>query len=250
MNKKIITGLIALMGISIIGIIIIQLVWMNNAIRVKNELFDRSVNEALTSAINRLETMQDFRMINHFAFSDSMHFRGIAPLPPVPPNILNRVPGRIIIPKRPSAKQIEMIVKAGKNRNGFQYQISTKGDSLNSEIENIVVINSDSIIQKLGSVYAHGINKFDSLVGQFQTWTDSAGKLKQRMEFKTRQMKRLADKAVREISTWEEDVPIERVNEVLKKELENRNIPIPFELGIIKDSIFTDKSVTADTLLL
>ncbi|MDP2112518.1 MAG: HAMP domain-containing sensor histidine kinase [Bacteroidota bacterium] len=250
MNKKIITGLIALMGISIIGIIIIQLVWMNNAIRVKNELFDRSVNEALTSAINRLETMQDFRMINHFSFNDSMHFRGIAPLPPVPPNILNRAPVRIIIPKKPSAKQIEMIVKAGRNRNGFQYQISTKGDSLNSEIENIVVINSDSIIQKLGSVYAHGINKFDSLVGQFQTWTDSAGKLKQRMEFKTRQMKRLADKAVHEISTWEEDVPIERVNEVLKKELENRNIPIPFELGIIKDSIFTDKSATADTLLL
>jgi two-component system phosphate regulon sensor histidine kinase PhoR len=250
MNKKIITGLIALMGISIIGIIIIQLVWMNNAIRVKNELFDRSVNEALTSATNRLETMQDFRMINLFAFSDSMHFRGIAPPPPVPPNFSNRVPGRIIIPKKPSAKQIEMIVKAGRNRNGFQYQISTKGDSLNSEIENIVVIDSDSIIQNLGSVYAQGINKFDSLVGQFQTWTDSAGKLKQRMEFKTRQMKRLADKAVREISTWEEDVPIERVNEVLKKELENRNIPIPFELGIIKDSIFTDKSVTADTLLL
>lgn len=250
MNKKIITGLIALMGISIIGIIIIQLVWMNNAIRVKNELFDRSVNEALTSTTNRLETMQDFRMINHFAFNDSMHFRGIAPLPPVPPNVLNRAPGRMVIPKGPSAKQIEMIVKAGKNRNGFQYQISTKGDSLNSEIENIVVINSDSIIQNLGSVYAHGINKFDSLVGQFQTWTDSAGKLKQRMEFKTRQMKRLADKAVHEISTWEEDVPIERVNEVLKKELENRNIPIPFELGIIKDSIFTDKSVTADTLLL
>ncbi|MDP2891481.1 MAG: HAMP domain-containing sensor histidine kinase [Bacteroidota bacterium] len=250
MNKKIITGLIALMGISIIGIIIIQLVWMNNAIRVKNELFDRSVNEALTSTTNRLETMQDFRMINHFAFNDSMHFRGIAPFPPVPPNFSKRAPGRIIIPKKPSAKQIEMIVKAGRNRNGFQYQISTKGDSLNSEIENIVVINSDSIIQNLGSVYAHGINKFDSLVGQFQTWTDSAGKLKQRMEFKTRQMKRLADKAVHEISTWEEDVPIERVNEVLKKELENRNIPIPFELGIIKDSIFTDKSVTADTLLL
>ncbi|MBW8332200.1 MAG: HAMP domain-containing histidine kinase [Prolixibacteraceae bacterium] len=250
MNKKIITGLIALMGISIVGIIIIQLVWMNNAIRVKNELFDRGVNEALTTTTNRLETMQDFRMINHFAFGDSMHFRGIAPIPPVPPNVLNRAPGRMVAPKRPSAKQIEMIVKAGKNRNGFQYQISKKGDSLNSEVEKVVVINSDSIIQNLGSVYAHGINKFDSLVGQFQTWTDSAGKLNQRMEFKTRQMKRLADRAVHEISTWEEDVPIERVKEVLKKELENRNIPIPFELGIIKDSIFTGKSVTADTLLL
>ena len=40
------------------------------------------------------------------------------------------------------------------------------------------------------------------------------------------------------------------MNKVLKKELENRNIPIPFELGIIKDSIFSGKSATADTLLL
>ena len=252
MNKKIITGLIVLMGISIIGIIIVQLVWMNNAIRVKNELFDRSVNEALTSTTNRLETMQDFRMINHFAFGDSIHFRGLAPVPPVPPNALRRVPHRVItpkIPRHPSAQQIEMIVKAGKSKNGFQYHISTKGDSINGT-EDFIFINTDSIAQNLGSVYAHGLSRFDSLVGQFETWTDSAGKLKQRMEFKTRKLKRVANKVVQEISTWEEDVPIERVNEVLKKELENRNIPIPFELGIVKDSVFTDKSANADTLLL
>ena len=52
MNKKIITGLIVLMGISILGIIVVQLVWMNNAIRVKNELFNRGVNEALTNTVN------------------------------------------------------------------------------------------------------------------------------------------------------------------------------------------------------
>ncbi|HCY41993.1 MAG TPA: hypothetical protein DHV48_11670 [Prolixibacteraceae bacterium] len=250
MNKKIFTILIALMGISILGIVIIQLVWMNNAIRVKNELFDRSVNEALTSTTNRLETMQDFRMINHFAFNDTMHFRGIAPPPPAPPNTFIRAPRRIAIQKKPTAKQIEMIVNASKNRNGFQYHISTKDDSLASEDEQVIIINTDSIAKNLGSVYAHGISKFDSLAGQFETWTDSAGQLRQRIEFKTRKLKRVANKVVQEISTWEEDVPIERVNEVLSKELENRNIPIPFELGIIKDSIFTGKSANADTLLL
>lgn len=250
MNKKIFAILIALMGISILGIVIIQLVWMNNAIRVKNELFDRSVNEALTSTTNRLETMQDFRLINHFAFNDTMHFMGVAPPPPVPPNTHIRTPRRISIPKKPSAKQIEMIVKAAKNKNGFQYHISTKGDSLASEEEKVIIVNADSIARNLGSVYAHGINKFDSMVGQFETWTDSAGQLKQRIEFKTRKLKRVANKVVQEISTWEEDVPVERVNEVLKKELENRNIPIPFELGIIKDSVFAGKSANADTLLL
>src|SRR5665811_998913 len=98
MNKKIFTGLIALMGISILGIVIIQLVWMNNAIRVRNELFDRSVNEALTSTSNRLENMQDFRMINHFAFDDSARFRSFAPIPPPPSGIPGRYPKRIILP--------------------------------------------------------------------------------------------------------------------------------------------------------
>ncbi|HET6557914.1 MAG TPA: hypothetical protein VFG54_11410, partial [Prolixibacteraceae bacterium] len=82
MNKRIFTALIALMGISILGIVIVQLVWMNNAIRVKNELFDRSVSEALTSTTSRLETIQELRMINHFSFGDSARFRDFEPVPP------------------------------------------------------------------------------------------------------------------------------------------------------------------------
>src|SRR5664279_514443 len=126
MNKRIITGLIAVMGISIVGIIIIQLVWMNNAIRVRNELFDRSVNEALTSTTNRLETMQDFRMINHFALGDTANFPEDMPPPPPPP-----IPEAPEVPEsnankaqfrnKPTTQQLEMIVNTEKNKNEFQY---------------------------------------------------------------------------------------------------------------------------------
>ena len=142
-----------------------------------------------------------------------------------------------------------MIVKAGRGKNGFKYQISTKIDSLHSGGD-VIFINSDSVVQNLGSVYEHGLNKFDSLVGQFDEWTDSNDMIKQRIEIKTHKLKRIANKVVREISTWEEDVPIDRVNEVLKKELENRNIPISFETGIIKDSLISSKTEKADSLLL
>jgi len=242
MNKKVITGLIALMGISIIGIIVIQLIWMNNAIRVRNELFDRSVNEALNSTTNRLETLQDFRMINHFSFGDSMQFKSLMPPPPPPPPAFaGKMPKRVIIPKRnrdASQRHIETIVKASRGKNGIQYRISTKTDSLHSGGE-AIFINTDSVVLDLGSVYEKGLNKFDSLAGQFEEWTDSSDKLKQRIEIKTHKLKRIANKVVQEISTWEEDVPIERVNEVLKKELENRNIPISFETGIIRDSLIS-----------
>ena len=249
MNKKIITGLIALMGFSILGIIIIQLVWMNNAIRVKNELFDRSVNEALTSTTNRLETMQDFRLINHFAFEDPDHILN-GPPPPPPPKFphqksLRTKQGR----ERPPSRQIKMIVQSKQSKKGFQYQITTSDDSLKRS-EDVIYINRDSIEKTLGAEYKKGINRFDSVVENIELNDDTTSGIKHRIQVKSTRLKRVANKVVQEISTWEEEVPIDRVNEVLKKELKNRNIPIPFVLGIIEDSIFKDKSADADTLLL
>ena len=262
MNKKIITGLIVLMGISILGIVIIQLVWMNNAIRIKNELFDRSVNEALTSATNRLENMQDFKMINHLAFGDSVHFRdfeGFIPPPPPPPppvpvikgsnskpDILHRTPAN------PSALHIEMMVQTGKKPKNVRYHITSKSNSSRKgEVESTIVINTDSLVRKLDIGYTKGINKFDSLARQFDERRDSTGRIKQRFAFKTRKLKRIANKVVQEITTWEEnELPIEYIDEILKKELENRDIPIPFESGIIKDSTISKKTVKADSLLL
>jgi len=254
MNKKIITGLIALMGISILGIIIIQLVWMNNAIRVRNELFDRSVSEALNGTTNRLETLQDFRMINHFALGDTANLPDAVPPPPPPPPVPNfqgtKSQRRLILPK-PSAPQIEMIVNGERSKNSIQYHISTKNNrSGYGHNKKVVIINKDSLAQNLDSLYMHGIHKMDSLVGQYEEWNDSASGIKRRFEIKTDRLKRVANKVVQEISMWEEDVSIDRVKEVLTMELKNRNIPIPFEIGIIKDSLISSKTVKADSILL
>lgn len=255
MNKKIITGLIALMGISIIGIIIVQLVWMNNAIRVKNELFDRSVNEALTSTTSRLESIQDFQMINHFAFEDSLHQQMLIPPPPPQPGVITFPPGKIALPrvhKFPSSNKIKMIVKTTKSKNGFNYQISSKSDSADAtREENEIIIDANSLGKNLDSVYSRGIGKIDSLAGKIQLWKDPASGIKHRFEIKTHQLKNVANRVVNEITSWESREPsIEQVNEILKKELENRNIPIAFEFGLITDSVVTGKTDLADTILL
>ena len=74
MNKKIFTGLVVFMAISILGIIAVQLVWMNNAIQVKNELFSRSVNDALNSTAKKMENRQNLNMVNRMIFSDSLRW--------------------------------------------------------------------------------------------------------------------------------------------------------------------------------
>lgn len=55
MSKRFFTFLVILMGLSILGVIAVQLVWMKNVIQVKNELFDRSVNEALNQTAQQIE---------------------------------------------------------------------------------------------------------------------------------------------------------------------------------------------------
>ena len=59
MNKRLLTGVILLMTISLIGIIMVQLFWIKNAFEVKEQQFDRSVNEALLKAVERIEMDED-----------------------------------------------------------------------------------------------------------------------------------------------------------------------------------------------
>ncbi|MGE5449428.1 MAG: hypothetical protein ACM3PR_13785, partial [Bacteroidales bacterium] len=229
MNKRIFTSLIALMGISILAIIIIQVVWMNNAIQVKNELFDRSVSEALNSTTSRLENMRDFRMINHFAAADTNDMRNFEPGPPPlqTPYIPGHRPRRIAIPRvpgNPSARQIEMILRATKDKKGMRFQMSSKGDSLNKEKEDIIIINNDSLARNMDSVYARGLERFDSLTRHFEHGQDSTFKIRKRFEIRKKKLTRVADKVVEEISQWEEpELSAAPIQDILAKELKNRN---------------------------
>jgi two-component system phosphate regulon sensor histidine kinase PhoR len=256
MNKKIVIGLIALMGVSIFGIIIVQLVWMNNAIRVKNELFDRSVNEALTGTTSRLEAIRDFRIINHFAFGDSGRWHSAIPVPPPPPDgARKRIPTGVKAPKltgSPLQQEIEMIIETGKGKNAYHYQISTKRDSmLHAEKEKVIFVNTDSLQRHLDSLYAHGIHRYDSLIVNYSNSSDNSREFRQRVELKSRKLRRVASRVAQEIATWDNpEISTDHLNDILKRELNNRDVPIPYEFGIIKDSVVTKKSDQAEAPLL
>ncbi|MCF8297707.1 MAG: hypothetical protein K9J13_09215 [Saprospiraceae bacterium] len=56
MNKKTFPYLLILMSIALLGIIFIQLLWIKNAVDVKQEQFNQNVSEALSELNKRLET--------------------------------------------------------------------------------------------------------------------------------------------------------------------------------------------------
>ncbi|RDV13712.1 sensor histidine kinase [Pontibacter diazotrophicus] len=65
MSKHTIIGVIVLMSISLLGVVGLQLYWINDAIKVKQEQFDRSVNTALTKVVEKLETHEAVSVVAH-----------------------------------------------------------------------------------------------------------------------------------------------------------------------------------------
>ncbi|MBC8489870.1 MAG: hypothetical protein H8D45_27965, partial [Bacteroidetes bacterium] len=58
MNRKAFIFIIVIMTIALIGLMVIQSYWIKNAITVKETNFIRSVNEALSTVVNKLERLE------------------------------------------------------------------------------------------------------------------------------------------------------------------------------------------------
>ena len=65
MNRKIITGLIILMGISLIGIIAVQLVWISNAVEEREVQFVNNVNQALENVSAKAEKAETLHFVSN-----------------------------------------------------------------------------------------------------------------------------------------------------------------------------------------
>ncbi len=73
MNRKILSIIIGLICLSLVGIISVQYFWIRNAIKVKEAQFDRSVNDALGNAVNKLETREDIAFLRSNVMADSVN---------------------------------------------------------------------------------------------------------------------------------------------------------------------------------
>jgi len=287
MNKKIFTGLVVLMAISIFGIIAIQLIWMNNAIQVKNELFSRSVNEALTSTAKKLEERHDLDIVNRMVFSDDstfqfgnnqdfeFHFQ-IPDPPPLPPSTKN-LPDSLKIRKLPPAKAPPVIItrkrKPNKTDSNIRVEVETRADTgqiishfeMNGEAavyadefvfhgenddryQNIFIVDGDTIISKLDSLYSESVIKIDSLMKSLDSAIHVPSGFSKRIKNKAGNLKRTARRFVTEIASWNaSEIDTAQLKTILNNELKNRDIPIDFQFGIFSDTILHARSEAADS---
>jgi len=65
MNKRVLTGLIILMSIALIGIIAIQILWINNAIKLRQEQYTGAITHALGLVTKKLETKESVNYLSN-----------------------------------------------------------------------------------------------------------------------------------------------------------------------------------------
>ena len=213
------------MGISLFGIIAVQFYWFNNSVKVKNELFDRSVNEAMNKAVRRLETGHDLKIIRNFENQNSLNWNKEAPFPPPPPPLQELEEMDVIVKKDSMNGRITVFTtntqKSGK-RNHSIHVNAYRNDSqiLRRNIKDPLVVNIDTLTTEIDSVF----------VADFPRRGKNMGR-------KIEQLNKLSRQIAIEYKGWENGRHIDEnlLKKLLSEELTNRAIPIPFRYSISPD---------------
>ena len=227
MNKRTIVGLVILMGISLFGIIAVQFYWFNNSVNIRNELFDRSANDAINKAVHRLEMGSDLKIIRNFATSDSTKYEIGMPFPPPPP-IPESGEMEVTVKKDSINGRITVITSKTGKRNSESQTIKVRSFFRDShkkhgKSKNLLSNNCDTIVTNIDSVFVAEIPQIRVNMGQ-----------------KIEQLKKLSRAIAIEYKGWEggRDIDENQLKKLLTEELTNRGIPIGFNYLIYpEDSI-------------
>ena len=260
MNRKVFILLVFLMGVSIVGIIAVQLVWMKNAIRVKNELFGRSVNDALNNTIEKLEKFHNLNIIQEVVFPDSTIISArhlnrfmIPPPPPIPgyeirSNPLTKNDTKIIVRENIQDHSTGDVIHIRVDNNNKKVQSTYnyayfKGDSgpyrnTVKGTRSMIVMNNDSVFYNTDSLILAGEAKINSIIAIINTFKIKKPNIKTRIRSRAMNLKHLTDKYVKGIALWDsKGYEKELIDSILKIELKNKDIPITYNFGIIENNL-------------
>ena len=74
MNRTKFIGLIFMMLLSVIGIIWVQIIWIEKAVSIRNESFNNAVIISLNNAANAIESSRKMNFYSNFLFTDPLSF--------------------------------------------------------------------------------------------------------------------------------------------------------------------------------
>lgn len=243
MNKSFITPVIILMTLSLVGIVLVQLFWIKNAIEIKEEQFDQSVNEALNEVVERLKVDEDvFYVANQIWTDEDGH--------------------ELKYVAYSDSAQNEFILE-GSESNSYIYVSDNESGTIQVNGHGSAKISVESFEDE--GVRLETIIKLDSLkdevhaeqyyfISQFKDSVDVIVKKRiKEISSGTEDLKDVIDQMVVEIKNIEEPfadrIDPDQINQRLSESLNDKGIDLPFEFAVYnpdKDTVLSIHSKNFD----
>ena len=242
------------MAVALAGIIVLQLVWMKNAMDVRNELFDRSVKEALIETSRNMETMSDVIWLRQRDIVDPALNRLPFYRHPAPAVRFN---GQAFKTQTDTLSFVPKTKSPVKRTIENNVWVTTSKDTIHTGKNiRVEIVEMDSVISHMEQKIDHDITlMYDYSVDAMQS--DSILQLHKsdlQHKFITRaeRLKNVAGRMVVESWIMDQDPKPDTasVAHFLKDELQKRDIPIPFEMGVFYADSNLIKTDKADSLTL
>ena len=232
MNRKKFAGLIIMMLLSIFGIIWVQIVWIRNAIKIRNESFNNAVHISLTNAANAIESSRKLNFFNNFIMDD----------PGLYNNNVGGSSNYLSINSFSSDAGTNLRVKITNQAYSGNYDtgmVSVNDRSYAIKGDTTIVTDTDSLTYS-----ATQLPGKMSIVEPGQEMNPNSNSLYVRqsdfiewVKKRSSEFQNMSDKIISEIYQWEKTLELDN-NEIeysLKQSFSFAGIQTPFEYAVIKE---------------
>jgi two-component system phosphate regulon sensor histidine kinase PhoR len=239
MNRMKFTGLISMMLLSIIGIIWVQIVWIRNAVNIRNESFNYAVSVSLSDAAHAIESSRRMNLFNNFMLTD-----------PLSLNSTNNISGFLSIGTYSSAPGNNMSVSITNQTitgRAHDQQITTVNKSYVLKGANSILPDSITLVVtskdesgKLSVVNREELGNANSMA-EFIRQKDFFDWLNKRQN----EFQNLPDQMILEIYQTEKLLALDNkeINTALKQSLAFSQIYTPYQFALINNGIVQDSTL-------
>ena len=231
MKRWMIIGLISLMVFSLLGIIWVQLIWVENAVKVRNDLFRRSVYNSLQETARSIETSRQMEFYRRMMIADSL-FQSQAD-----DFIRSALIDPLAIPQQKSGNSVPLIPPYVSMGESYSFSITGDGNEMifSGDYKRWT---DDSIAHEVTPQYRSERSEVPFRLGA--GLNEQA--VQQWLARKSEELRRTGEQMLSEIYNWElsTGADMNLINVTLRNQLSNAGIDTPFEFAIIEDGRIID----------
>jgi two-component system, OmpR family, phosphate regulon sensor histidine kinase PhoR len=237
MNRMKFIGLIIMMLLSIIGIIWVQIVWIRDAIGIKNDSFNYVVSLSLDNAANSIESSRKMNFINNFMSADPLSFNDTS----------NDISGFLSIKNfssEPGGKLNVRITNQSYSGSFDTGVLTTVNKSYTFPGDTSVVSDSMTFIvaQPDGSGKMNIVKRGDQMNTNSRSVYIRQNEFLDWVKKRSNEFRNMSEQMINEIYQWEKTLELDNreIENTVKQSLALYNIKTPFEYAIIKNGVVQD----------